>query len=344
MRHFQRAFTLVELLVVIAIIGILVALLLPAVQSAREAARRATCQNNLRQLAVAMHSHHAAHGRFPSGGWGYVWTGDADRGSDRRQPGGWAFSILPFLEQATLEALGRGEPEAKKRELAAEVATTPIASLNCPSRRALALYPYGGSHEVRNAEPTPLVFKTDYAASAGDLVIGNLGPESLADAVNGNYDWANTASATGVFYPRSEIRIAKILDGTSQTYLVGEKRCLLKGYDWGDDQHAFLGHGNDTARYTSLDLPLAPDGPQPGHKQFGSAHVAGSYFAFADGAVRLVTYDVDPQAHRRGGHREDGEIIERESPPPPFPSRQIPLNACHESLRCTSPCDTTHAC
>ena len=306
----SRGFTLVELLVVIAIIGILVALLLPAVQSAREAARRASCQNNLRQVAIAMHGHHDALGHFPSGGWGYVWTGDADRGGGRNQPGGWAFTILPYLEQTSLSQLGRGATEQVKRELAAQVASTPIASLNCPSRRALALYPYGGSHEVRNAEPAELVFKTDYAANAGDLVVGNLGPETLADADNGTYDWLNTADATGVFYPRSEIRLTRITDGSSDTYLVGEKRCVLEGYDWGDDQHAFLGHGNDTARYTSLDLPPIRDGESAGHKQFGSAHPAGSYFAFADGSVRLISYDIDPEIHRRYGHRSDGLLIE----------------------------------
>ncbi len=310
MKQSRRAFSLVELLVVIAIIGILVAILLPAVQAVRESARRATCQNNLRQVGVAMHSHHSAQRQFPSGGWGYVWTGDPDRGSDRRQPGGWAFSILPYLEQATLEQLGRGQAETIKRALAAQVAATPIPSLNCPSRRALGTYPYGGSHEVRNAEPAELVFKTDYGANAGDVVIGDLGPETLADAENGNYDWKNYEEATGVFFPRSEVRLAKIPDGSSQTYLVGEKRCLQEGYDWGDDQHAFLGHGNDTARYTSLDLPLAPDGEEAGHKQFGSAHAAGSYFAFADGAVKLVGYDVDPEIHRCQGNRADGLIVE----------------------------------
>ncbi|QDU54421.1 DUF1559 domain-containing protein [Aeoliella mucimassa] len=306
----SRGFTLVELLVVIAIIGILVALLLPAVQSAREAARRASCQNNLRQVAIAMHSHNDAQGHLPSGGWGYVWTGDADRGSGRRQPGGWAFCILPYLEQTSLNQLGRGASEQQKRVLAAEVASTPIASLNCPSRRALGLYPYGGSHEVRNAEPAEMVFKTDYGANAGDLVIGDLGPETLADAENGVYDWKNTADATGIFYPRSEIRLARITDGTSDTYLVGEKRCLIEGSDWGDDQHAFLGHGNDTARYTSLDLPPAVDGQTAGHKQFGSSHTAGCYFAFADSSVRLIAYDIDPEIHRRYGNRSDGLLLE----------------------------------
>jgi prepilin-type N-terminal cleavage/methylation domain-containing protein len=312
-RHL-RGFTLVELLVVIAIIGILVALLLPAVQSAREAARRSTCQNNLRQVAIAMHSHHDAIKHFPSGGWGYVWTGDPDRGSGRKQPGGWAFSILPYMEQTSLKQLGRGASDSVKRDLAAQVASTPIASLNCPSRRQLGTYPYGGTHEVRNAEPTAMVFKTDYAANAGDMIVGDLGPETIADAENGTYDWKNTAKATGVLYPRSEVSTAKITDGTSQTYLVGEKRCTPEGYDWGDDQHAFLGHGNDTSRYTALNLPPIPDGEVAGHTRFGAAHVAGCYFAFADASVRLVSYDIDPEIHRRQGTRGEGLHADADSP------------------------------
>ena len=301
----KPGFSLIELLVVVAIIGLLIALVLPAAQAVREAARRTTCQNNLRQIALAMQTHHSAFDRFPSGGWGFVWSGDPDRGTGRDQPGGWTFSILPYLEQTTLQQLGKGQPESIKRELAAEVAQTPIASLNCPSRRALALYPYGGSHEVHNAEPVPDVFKTDYAANAGDLVVGGLGPESLKDADNGVYDWGNAMEATGVLFTRSEIGIQHITDGTSNTYLVGEKRCLVQGYDWGDDQHAFLGHGNDTARYTALGLSPAADGIFPGHKQFGSAHHGGCYFAFCDGSVHLVDYAIDAEVHRRSGTRAD---------------------------------------
>ncbi len=101
-----RGFTLVELLVVITIIGILIALLLPAVQAAREAARKLHCGNNLKQLALGALNHELAHGFFPSAGWGYLWVGDPDRGTGKEQPGCWVYATLPYVEQQALHDLG----------------------------------------------------------------------------------------------------------------------------------------------------------------------------------------------------------------------------------------------
>src|SRR5579863_4475370 len=106
MSSIRRGFTLVELLVVITIIGILIALLLPAVQAARESARRIQCENNLKQLSLGMLDFESENKRFPSGGWGYCWVGDPDRGlSPPNQPGGWQFQILPYIEQKNLFSL-----------------------------------------------------------------------------------------------------------------------------------------------------------------------------------------------------------------------------------------------
>ena len=136
-------FTLVELLVVITIIGILIGLLLPAVQAAREAARKTQCQNNVKQLALAMLSFESANKRFPSGGWGWLWVGDPDRGMNQQnQPGGWGYQTLPYLDQTNLFQLGAGQPQAAKYAAAAQVIQTPLAFHNCPSRRGLSLFPF----------------------------------------------------------------------------------------------------------------------------------------------------------------------------------------------------------
>ena len=99
----RQGFTLVELLVVIAIIGILIGLLLPAVQSVREAARRIQCANHLKQMGLGALNHEEAHGFFPSCGWGWAWIGDPDRGFGETQPGGWIYNLLPFVEQDALQ-------------------------------------------------------------------------------------------------------------------------------------------------------------------------------------------------------------------------------------------------
>ena len=190
----RDAFTLVELLVVIAIIGILVAMLLPAVQAAREAARRTQCMNNLKQIGVGFLNHESAYHHLPSGGWGWWWDGDPDRGHGRAQPGGWLYNILPFIEEAAIHDLGADGSAniitAGQMQGAAMAATKVIPTYACPSRRALQLYPLvalpDGTHLALNANAVPAVFRSDYAANAGDTFIQwTSGPTSMANAIAG---------------------------------------------------------------------------------------------------------------------------------------------------------------
>ena len=134
-RFTPHGFTLVELLVVIAIIGILIGLLLPAVNSAREAGRRAQCQNNLTQIAKAFLNHESAHGFLPTGGWGTKWMGDPNQGFGKSQPGGWAYNILPDIDQGNLWQLGINSTGNNQQAAAQTLWATTISIYNCPSPR-----------------------------------------------------------------------------------------------------------------------------------------------------------------------------------------------------------------
>ena len=320
----SRGFTLVELLVVIAIIGILIALLLPAVQAAREAARRMQCQNHLKQIALAFHNHHDTYKHFPSGGWGWYWMGDPDRRSGRQQPGGWPYAVLPFMERVNLRALGSdGSPDqitAEQRRGAAEVARTPIFMFNCPSRRPLAAYPQvivagvpGGL--AYNSDPVSDAARTDYAANAGDtLVFWHEGP-TPEDGFAGRGFWDMSLS-TGICCQRSEVRISDVRDGTSNTYLVGEKYLnqvdYETGIDLGDDQPMYIGDDYDIHCWTA-ETPLKDQNGVPYYWRFGSAHSGGCFVAACDGSVHLIAYTIDAAVHRYLGNRAD-QLVQTKAP------------------------------
>jgi len=315
----HRGFTLVELLVVIAIIGVLVALLLPAVQAAREAARRMTCTNQLKQFGLAWMNHESQHKHFPTGGWNENWTGDPDRGFGKDQPGGWDYNILPFLEQQALYDMGSGLEPLPKLATASERMQTPIGIFHCPSRRAPGLRPAFAN--FYNASYTRENVKIDYASNGGTFRDFHNAPTSFFAAPT--YDWFDTEEPgrvyDGVSYIRSEIRIAQVTDGTSNTLMVGEKYLNPDFYEdsqgLGDDEGAYAGQQVDSCRWTDgreeRFLPLQDRAGFVHHFAFGSAHPGGWNAAFCDGSVHSINYDLDPDVLSRIGSRFDGEIVDQ---------------------------------
>lgn len=338
----RHAFTLVELLVVIAIIGVLIALLLPAVQAAREAARRTTCSNNLRQIGLGSLNHEGTHNHLPTSGWGWRWQGEPEGGFGKDQPGGWAFNILPYVEQQQVRDLVKGisiDDRLAREAAMLQLVTQPLEMFHCPSRRPLQLYPLTRNvYLADNLRSCTVaggcsVFRGDYAGNAGNVnPIGQGGPESRKTAATFK-DWLDlTKPQNGVTYQHSTVRIAQITDGTSKTALVGEKYMNPDRYEDGsdpaDDQNIFVGHDQDNLRYTGyrnhitgvadafepLQDRVGYDPPQTSsyftdpEQTFGSSHPGGFHMAFCDGSVRVIAYDVDSDVFYKYGGRDEDDI------------------------------------
>lgn len=338
-RQLFCAFTLVELLVVIAIIGILVALLLPAVQAAREAARRAQCQNHLKQIGVAFLLHESAHKILPTSGITPWHVGDAERGHGRKQTGGWMFNILPYIEEQSVYDLTRdGDPKITAAQKAAAVTMqlTPVSVYNCPSRRPARALPYTlpSSWQPVNSDPMQVVVRGDYAANAGDGECGLKFPmRDSSGKVTGCqvilppfgyalldnpalFTFPSEKDQTGINFLGAEISIANITDGTSKVYMVGEKYMNADQYesdglaDGGDNHSCYQGFDWDVNRWATDAWPATQDRPAfDAFEGFGGPHAGVWQAVFCDGSVHTLPYNMDNVTHMRLANRFDGEAI-----------------------------------
>lgn len=293
-----RGFTLVELLVVIAIIGVLVALLLPAVQAAREAARASQCKNHLRQLGIATHQYHDTMGRLPAG-----WLANKPEGV----PGwGWSPALFPYLEQANLSENGIRRQVAIADRSNQEARETPITVLFCPSDpnpKVATIFGGGAEEEEEEHEEeghehgaarhietsgTPLlrIARTNF--------VGVFGISEVEDA---------PGAGEGVFYFQSRTRFAEITDGLSNTVIVGERSAKLGNSVWAG---VVQGANAAMARVVGIaDHP--PNHPDHHFDDFTSYHPGGVHFAFGDGSVQRLNDQIDMGVYQALCTRGGGE-------------------------------------
>ena len=358
----RSGFTLVELLVVIAIIGILVALLLPAIQAARESARRSQCVNQLKQMALGALNLEGTYGYMPTGGdaifpliENYL-TGNKPN-APIRQGLSWAFQILPYLEEGAVYGLTTTE----------QIQQTVIPLYNCPSRRSATLGRSGDTGQTviltDYATPTPCtctdvtcasmydpedseVLRSGGARTNRQSFFGTPFPDSALNAPD-DMRWDGVFVRTPWRWRRNDVpqsvappvRIAQITDGTSKTFMIGEKFVRADLYDGfapdggtndADDKGWSDGWDYDTVRSTCF-RPYPDSNPEAfgamawyfgeiatgggvdaGVYYFGSAHPAGFNAAFADGSVSAISFDVDILLFNALGTRNGGELVNRD--------------------------------
>ena len=303
----RHAFTLVELLVVIAIIGVLVALLLPAVQSAREAARRMSCGNNLKQFGIAIHNYHDVQRYLPIS---IAYNVSGPRATPQPNGKGWIVSILPQLEQQALFtqfepgfngsfnlAAGTGLPNPVCRT----AMKTRIKVIECPSDRQSKRI------ETNQAQWGGVeVAVTNYKGVIGDTRMG--GAASIHQGTEP--DCHNVTGCNGLFYRNNyqdQVRLAVITDGTAHTFMVGEDVPFHNIHS-----AAYFANGD----YASCHGPLNyfPNPPTPSVWQnmisFRSRHPSGGQFCLADGSVHFIAQNISHTLYRQLSTKADGESVQ----------------------------------
>jgi prepilin-type N-terminal cleavage/methylation domain-containing protein/prepilin-type processing-associated H-X9-DG protein len=315
-RRKPAGFTLVELLVVIAIIGILIALLLPAVQAARESARRTQCINNLKQIGLGFHNYHSSYKRLPTGGtipWAVTPLSypahNQETGAAVLTYGpGWPVQILPFIEQESLYEM------AVAANTAQVIRGKPIVYYICPSRRAGSTF--NQTVSIGTAGSTTANALMDYATATPGNSPGSWDQFWYGNTwdlpTNRNYRGIIVRSGSGRYTSMSDV-----LDGTSNTLMAGEKFLQPSRYaigDWHDDSGYSDGWDPDIVRYTAFRLlkdmnnppaSLLDGAPQQGY-QFGGAHPSGMNALMGDGSVRSARYAIPLDLFNNLGNRQDG--------------------------------------
>jgi prepilin-type N-terminal cleavage/methylation domain-containing protein len=322
----RRGANLIEVLIAITIISMLMTLILPAVQSARSAARTTACSNNLRQVGVAIQNHHAAQNSFPTNGWGFLWVGDPDRGFGRDQPGGWIFNTLPYMEQDHIRSIAGGlqEDSPAKKTATAKMLMSPVLGWNCPERRGSRLLQLNGSYEPHNSDAVTQAARSDFAANGGSTSCEakaakprlTPGPESFAAAATSTWveEFARLATeCNGIVHPGSLVGYQHVTDGTTHTYLVGEKyiqpQHYLDGRSEGDERTLYVGANREITRWGE-ELPRYDRALDSGHSAWGSSHPTGYNMVFCDGSLHFMSYNIDAAVHKRLSNRRDGEAVD----------------------------------
>jgi prepilin-type N-terminal cleavage/methylation domain-containing protein len=290
----SRGFTLIELLVVIAIIGILIALLLPAVQKVREAANRATCANNLKQLGLALHNYHDNYNAIPY--------------SRYKDYGTWVVLLLPYLEQDNLFKLW--DPNATYFDQSGAFRLTPVKVMFCPTRR------------TPNTPPTASI-SGDVPDNGGAHVPGALGDYAAAINDEGYWDYPfqnnNDNPANGAFVSagwgnksaHTTRTFAQVTDGLSNTIFLGEKHVPIKEWGMGEgsagDGCTYNGNRGSAMRAAYAGLARSPTDPDQGN--FGSYHPGICQVTLGDGSVRALPNSIPLSTLRLLVNIHDGQVI-----------------------------------